>query len=339
MLQKLKTNYRALKSTAFSKSETSRENMVLERVIHDSHAHGDYKAIIDGITALVHQNQFEIAVSYVENYTQYAFRIENGTPLFFEAAQHLVKIGETEDTALSRLKAYETWRSRQPHCPFAAASLARAYREIAWVYRGSGWASSVTEDGWDKFQHYCSLAARTFQQSANFNTHWYWAQTFLGYALVDCQNAEQVIERHNYVAQIIPQVPDIYTSTAYALLPRWYGDYIEVEKFARRSADQTAHLFGDGLYAFINLALLNNYEDLGDLHIDEPRFRKGCHDWLKHFPSQYYRTHMISACYTEGLYSSAYELICGLTEFHKNAYDADIDIYCANGFCKEFYKP
>ena len=175
MLSKLKTDYRAFKSAAFSSSAKARANMVLERIVHDTNSFGEYAPVINSIIAMVNQGQFEAAVSAIDKYTQLPFHTENGSPLYYQMATCLVSIGETEPVATERLKLYQSWRARRPACPYAAASLASAYQNMAWVYRGSGWASSVSEDGWEKFQHYSQMAKKTFEDSANFSQHWYWA--------------------------------------------------------------------------------------------------------------------------------------------------------------------
>ena len=287
MFKQLKTNYRAIKSTALSGSAESRENMVIERAVPDSTSFGKYKPVIDGFKTLINQGQFEVAANIIQEYSKFPFHDEAGVPIYYKMAQLLVNIGETESVALDRLQLYKEWQKNCPNCPYAAASLAQALMEMAWIYRGSDWAKNVSVNGWEKFQHHTKLAKDVFKKSTNFNEHWYWADVYQGFGLVECETANQVLSRHDYVAKIIPNIPNIYTFTAYALLPRWYGDYVEVEKFARKAADQMAHRFDDGLYAYINLYLLEEHEEVEDLHIDEPRFRKGCHDWLERVPSQY----------------------------------------------------
>jgi hypothetical protein len=121
----------------------------------------------------------------------------------------------------------ETWSTKMPDSQLAKIALANFWIEYAWKARGSGWANTVTEEGWRLMKERLATAHQILDETPRDLPGWYEAK------LTVCLG--EGIEVKSFVnegATKFPWFSPIFTQTVYYLLPRWHGQPGDWEKFS-----------------------------------------------------------------------------------------------------------
>lgn len=142
------------------------------------------------------------------------------------------------------------WARDWPESHIPRIALISAYKNLAWAWRGSGFADTVTEEGWERFRENLeaaeSLAGALDEEgcrSAALFSAWITLGMGRGY---DRKEMEDLLRRG---LEADPRYHPVYANYAYYLLPRWHGSAREVERFARDSIKHAAGFEDEGMYA------------------------------------------------------------------------------------------
>jgi hypothetical protein len=144
------------------------------------------------------------------------------------------------------------WTRTYPESPTAHIAYAMALSERAWDHRGTGYASSVSEEQWVLFRQYIAAARehlekhkaiaasdpRYYQEMIEIARDQQWDRTRFDALL------EEAIGRE-------PVFYQTYFSAFIYLLPQWHGNLEDIEDFAQYAVRKTQHLEGQGMYARI----------------------------------------------------------------------------------------
>jgi Domain of unknown function (DUF4034)/WD domain, G-beta repeat len=166
-------------------------------------------------------------------------------------------------TLAEHLEHLARWRQQQPNSITARLVTARALIHYGWEARGSGWAGTVTAEGWKLFDERVADAHRLVERAIAMGVEDAEAYTLLvklGYA--EGHPREQVQQWLKAGMKLDPTYYQLYKEMAVYLLPRWMGEPGDIEEFA---ADVARTLPGDnGLEAFARIALeVQHYEGGG----------------------------------------------------------------------------
>jgi hypothetical protein len=157
-----------------------------------------------------------------------------------------------ESDYLKRLKHLQKWSIQKPPSLTADIALSIAYREYAWRARGSGFANTVSPEGWRLFQDRINTAKGVLTSCKERRKEcpgWWSAMQLVALA--------EGWDRKSYdalLAQAVEQEPtyvSFYHNAFTYLLPRWHGAEGECEKFIAAMADKAGGEEGDILYAQI----------------------------------------------------------------------------------------
>ncbi|MGO8838552.1 MAG: DUF4034 domain-containing protein [Limisphaerales bacterium] len=149
-----------------------------------------------------------------------------------------------------REKQIRDWVQARPQSVMARVELGRFLTDYGWKARGSGWASTVKEEGWQIFGQRLQMAAQVLAKAGQLDEKCpvYWSalqKVALGLQL-------DRTRYNNIFNAAIKEFPDYqyyYRSRAVFLLPRWYGDDGETERDLEKSADRIGGEAGDMIYA------------------------------------------------------------------------------------------
>lgn len=145
--------------------------------------------------------------------------------------------------------ALNRWVAAKPESAAARISLAEAYVGYAWKARGSGYASTVSNQGWDLFSERVGLGAAALVDAAHLKEKCpIWYQTMQTVALAQGWEKEQSRELLEQAVAFDPDYYAFYVEHANSLQTKWYGDEGEVEAFAQESADRVGGPRGNILY-------------------------------------------------------------------------------------------
>jgi hypothetical protein len=187
-----------------------------------------------------------------------------------------------------REQALRDWMQARPKSVTARVELARFLRDYAWQARGSGWASTVTDEGWKLMGERLQAAAQVLADAKQLDEKCpvYWSAV-QGVAL------GLQLSRTRYDAifdAAIKEFPDYqyyYRNRAVYLLPRWNGEDGELERDLEKSADRIGGEAGDMVYAQV----VWNIHDYGsptnvlrDNNLSWSRTDRGFAAILKKFP-------------------------------------------------------
>ena len=181
---------------------------------------------------------------------------------------------------------FKAWIGEKPESLTARIALAAFYRNYAWRARGSGWADSVTEEGWRLMGERLELGGQTLgsaMEELEINDPMFY-QTAMG-IMLGIGGPPSTFD--GLVAGSLEIAPDYWGTLsyrAYTLLPRWLGEPGDWENFAKYIADENKP-YGTEQYARIVLGRHSFSPDTVDLaRLDWDLLKEGIRELLKNYP-------------------------------------------------------
>lgn len=181
----------------------------------------------------------------------------------------------------------QRWREKYPASITARVTTANAYVKYAWIARGDGFADSITESGRLHFKERLGRAYSFVQATPPK------AEDDCPYRYIALQNIskglgwEKEAQRRIFeiAVQLEPDFFGFYTSRAFTLLPRWYGEEGEWLKFAEDATKYTSAREGESIYTRIASNIYDNGVDIfKEKGMSWPRMKQGFRDIARNFP-------------------------------------------------------
>jgi hypothetical protein len=181
----------------------------------------------------------------------------------------------------AKIAALKEWMRHDPSSPTPRIALADAYEHFAWKARGSGFADTVTPEGWNLFGERIQKAREVLEQAEKISRgdpEWYDAMLVVAFnqdwspAQVDAL-ADEALSREPGYFYIARELAD-------DLLPKWDGAPGDTERFAGKVADRIGGAEGDATYFFIaeQIQVVEDCEDCSGSHargLSWTRIRRG----------------------------------------------------------------
>jgi hypothetical protein len=180
------------------------------------------------------------------------------------------------------------WALDHPRSVLAQLLYASTLETRAWVYRGNGYAHTVSPAGWAGFRKYRDLALaqlqRTEAMAAN-DSSWNEIALRVGRSL-DWDKARLMAVFQRGIAKN-PDHDTLYFSMLTALLPKWGGDLEGIDRFIALADRNTRERRDLQMYARLYAAL--SYEELDQALFTSSRaswtgMKEGFEDLLKRYP-------------------------------------------------------
>jgi hypothetical protein len=183
----------------------------------------------------------------------------------------------TEEDWATHLKTLNRWVSTRPESITARVVLAEAYTEYAWNARGTGFSDTVSQSGWKLFEQRIDKAKEILEQASKLKSkcpQWYVVMQTV--ALAEGWNRSKATALLDQAVAFEPDYYYYYRQYANYLLPKWYGEEDDAEKFAEQAADHVGGGKGDILYFQIATHLICHCRDEPNLALMSwPRIQKG----------------------------------------------------------------
>jgi len=190
-----------------------------------------------------------------------------------------------EDGFLTDLETHQVWEKEVPDSIARRIALAELMVSYAWQARGSGYAHTVTPEGWKLMKERLDAAGKILKESrekGEVDVCWFSTALTLG---IGQQWDKGLFDK--LVAEALKAEPTywhIQTERAYSLLPRWYGEEGDWQTYALEVADASEGL-GDEAYARIVMRQSDFYADVvRDGRAKWPHTKKGMETLLKKYP-------------------------------------------------------
>jgi len=161
----------------------------------------------------------------------------------------------------TRIASLQDWITNRPQSINARVALAYSLVGYAWDARGSGWADSVTEEGWRLMGERLNQAAKTLEDAGQLEAKCpvFWSVRMrVGLGLSIRKTEFKAL--FDDAMRAWPDYSAYYYLRAYYLLPRWFGEPGEWESDLTKSADKIGGIEGDVLYAEVLWCM---YETIG----------------------------------------------------------------------------
>jgi WD40 domain-containing protein len=130
------------------------------------------------------------------------------------------------------------WHHQVPDSPTALVAVARAHIDWAWEARGPWLASSVTEEGWEKYHTQIAEARRLLEQAIEMGPKDGEAyRLMILVAMGEGWPMEQARATLDEGRKVDPTYFPMYVQFARYLLPRWHGKRGDIERFAAETAE------------------------------------------------------------------------------------------------------
>jgi hypothetical protein len=164
---------------------------------------------------------------------------------------------ESDEAWDTQIAALQEWIRRAPLSPTPRIALADTYEKFAWKARGGNFADKVPDEGWRLFGERMQKSREALEQAEQIgrdDPEWYTTMLITTAAQDwDRSKAEALVDEslsrepgYFYIARV----------QANNLLPRWYGEPGDTERFVAKIADRIGGEEGDATYFFVAETIL-----------------------------------------------------------------------------------
>jgi hypothetical protein len=188
------------------------------------------------------------------------------------------------------LETIKMWRNLHTRSEAAQYAEAVYWRTYAWKARGSGYASSVSKEGWELFRERLNKSKDILDALRTVPPRCPAPYPLMLSVLTELGATEdQLLAVYSEGTSRFPEYHNIYFSMATHYQPKWGGSVEEYDAFATRAAEQTKEFEGMGMYA--RLYWLVDYESgipFYERPSQPPEWKKlhaGYEDLMRKYPS------------------------------------------------------
>lgn len=175
--------------------------------------------------------------------------------------------------------ALKLWMEARPDAHLPKLLMANRYVEKAWTSRGSGFANTVTEEGWRGFYKNIAKAEEIVIPIADLQKPP--PSAFRMAMIVAMAKGWSKDKCRPYVARMVNEVPQnlgVQFQVMQYLMPRWHGGPDDCANFAKSLADKIGGASGDAMYARLLITQVDFYREeelLSATKMDAQRALKG----------------------------------------------------------------
>ena len=175
------------------------------------------------------------------------------------SAAHVIEDAPIESDWLTVLSGLKEWQKHSPASAVPATLLADAYASYAWFARGSGRAATVSEAKWSQFKDRLNQGAfflnASKRLSGDTNPQWHTTALVIARGLSWPRDRADALVKEAFAIE--PLYQHVYSVMTIYLLPQWFGEPGDWERFAQETADRIGGTEGSAVYNHIALYMSN----------------------------------------------------------------------------------
>ena len=181
------------------------------------------------------------------------------------------------------------WSKAFPNSMTARVAAAEAWLAFAWEARGTGYANTVTEEGWKLTRERVAKAYELIRKSPDHSAkdciHRYF--DLLRIARAQGWDRAEYEALFKKAISLEPSYNSYYVEKATYLLPRWHGKDGDWQKFADEAVKLTPASEGMTMYVWIliNIWLDDEFSDFNKAYISWKKMKQGFLDIEKNYPN------------------------------------------------------
>lgn len=181
------------------------------------------------------------------------------------------------------LAALEQWAQEGSQIALVAKGLHHYKR--AWAHRGSGLAGTVTQQGWEGYQHHLKLAIDELDKVLAMDSPPLIAiKTRVEAGLEDTGELDQADPLCRLACELYPGEVAPHESLAFKLMPQWFGEPGDTLSFMSSVARMYEEPHGDYLYMRLvstTTSYLDKRDSVGWKSFDPIRVRRGVQECIR----------------------------------------------------------
>ena len=208
---------------------------------------------------LLRERKFAELESLAEDYRTNKTRLPSGLWKLYNFYEGLERPGYNASGQewVAHFDLLNEWRTARPKSPTARTALASAYASYAWEARGSGYANTVTEEGWRLFKQRLKQAEDIIREAEGeslYDPHL--ASVHLQVGKGSSWPEREYRQVFEAAIKREPCYPPYYFQRINWLMPRWSGNPGDSERFAQQAISLNEGCEGKGLYSRLAVYLL-----------------------------------------------------------------------------------
>ena len=204
--------------------------------------------------------------------------------VFYEG---MMSLAGAESEWQADLTLYTRWIRAKPKSAAAHIALAHFWKQYAWNARGTDYAYTVSEDGYEKYQERIEKAYELTELALKLEEKDAYLFRLKMELAVDRGQSTEVVE--SIVRRSLEIDPEYLATLSEAVryyLPRWHGGPGELEKFIEHGADLTRAQAGESFYALgvMEASRYHSSDIFEDFQFSWPRVKQGFADLRRRYP-------------------------------------------------------
>lgn len=213
-----------------------------------------------------------------------------------------------EEDYKTRLAQFDKWLKENPSSAAARIGQAMTYYGYAWLARGSGYADTVTREGWRLYKERIAKGKAALDADPQIKKKDPSAfEAYATAALAQGVEKDQYLKMVDECHKAYPDFYQIDRSASYYLLPRWHGEDGDTARYIARRSDQLGGVEGDVLYARLVSHIMRYFDEPfgSEGNFDFARFTRGYKELIKKNPSDIQlKMDYLNSCRKKGDYDS-----------------------------------
>jgi hypothetical protein len=204
------------------------------------------------------------------------------------AVEHALSEGHAADSRplIDGIMALEAVRMPYRNDPYLAGVVALAHVDIGWIWRGTGWETTLAPVNRQRWAAHFDRAAALLAPFDNTQVN----SPFLAAtscAMLQGNRTDTIVVANDYerLINLDPMDSRHLRALGNHMLPRWSGSYAALELEARRTASRTEPIWGAGGYTWVYFDAIANDEQ-ACAQVDVEFFLDGLHDIVNTRPTQ-----------------------------------------------------
>lgn len=204
------------------------------------------------------------------------------------AAEHALaeEVPANSEWLIEGIRGLEEMLKEHPKNSMLSGLVALSHVDMGWAWRGTGWDSIVPRLNRERCAAHFDRAADLLAPYATDTKHSPFLAAarcalFAGRRIKDVRVADE----YEHLIDLAPQNHRHMRAMGTQLLPRWFGNYDELELEARRTASRTQEIWGAGGYTWVYFDAITMDEE-ACARVDVEFFVDGLRDIIKARPDQ-----------------------------------------------------